>query len=328
MHAAVVPRYGTPDVLTPCEVPRPRPGAGQLLIRNEAVGVNFRDTWIRSGAVAPPPGGALPLILGNEVGGTVTDVGEDVPSSFEGAQVVASTGGSGGYADYALARVGDLVRVPSGVDIADATAVFVQGRVALGAFRAAHTGPFERVLILGVAGGVGTLLAQLTARLGATTIIGANRTRAKAALAEPFGVTHPVGYRDESFSERVHQLAPDGIDVVFDGVGGPAAQTAFGHLARGTGRHVAYGYASGTPLTVDTSDLIPRGISVLGFGGQALLPGVNTALVGEVLELLGSGDLRPVIGQRFPLVEANEAHRAIEARNSRGKTLLIPQKRG
>ena len=324
MHAVMLSQFGSPDVLVPHEIACPTPGRGQVLIRNEAVGVNFRDTWIRSGTVPPPPGTSIPLILGNEVGGTVTQVGEGAPLHLEGTRVVTSTGGSGGYAEYALARADDLVTVPSAVDVTDATAMFVQGRVALGAFRAARIAPGDRVLILGAAGGIGILLAQLSAGAGATTIIGANGTQTKASLARGFGATHAIEYREEAFSEQLHEIASEGIDVVFDGVGGDAAETAFEHLATGTGRHVVFGYSSGAPLHVETSTLIARGISVLGFGGQATLPSNRAALVQEGLELLASGALRPLIGQRYSLAEAGRAHRAIEERATTGKTLLFP----
>lgn len=326
MYVAMLSQYGPPDVLVPHEVPCPTPGPGQVLIRNEAIGVNFRDTWIRSGTVPPPPGTSTPLILGNEIGGTITEVGEGVPLALGGTRVVTSTGGSGGYAEYALARAHDLVAVPPTVDIAEATAMFVQGRVALGAFRSAQITPSDRVLILGAAGGVGTLLTQLSAHAGARTIVGANGTQAKASLARGFGATHAVEYRGKTFSEQLHESAPGGIDVVFDGIGGTAAKTAFEHLATGTGRHVVYGYSSGTPLHIDTSTLIPRGISVLGFGGQATLPGNPTALVKESLELLADDTLRTLIGQRYSLTEAKRAHRAIEERTTTGKTLLLPER--
>lgn len=324
MQVAMLSRFGPPEVLAPREVPRPTPGPGQVLIRNEAIGVNFRDTWIRSGTVPPPSGSPMPLVPGNEVGGTVTEIGEAVPPHLVGTRVVTSTGGHGGYADYALARHNELVTVPSTVGIGEATSMFVQGRVALGAFRSAQVTPDDRILILGAAGGVGTLLTQLSAHSGARTIIGANGTRAKAALARDSGATHAVDYRDESFSEQLSECAPEGIDVVFDGIGGTAAQTAFGRLATGAGRHVVYGYSSGTPLRIDASTLVPRGVSVLGFGGQATLPGIRTALAQEALELLADATLRPLIGQRFPLSAASSAHRAIEERATSGKTLLLP----
>lgn len=324
MHVIHLTQFGPPEVLVSEEVACPLPGSGEVSIRNEAVGVNFRDTWIRSGAVPAPQGGSLPLVLGNEVGGTVTEVGEGVPVSITGRKVVASTGGSGGYAAYSVARAEDLVAVPTGVAIADATAMFVQGRVALGAFKAAQINPDDRVLILGASGGVGTLLTQLASQSGCSQIIGASGTRAKTALTQSLGATDTAEYRDNSFSHLLDEIASEGVDVVFDGIGGDVAQTAFGHLSTGKGRHVVYGYSSGTPLHVEASTLVPRGLKVLGFGGQATVPGVQTALAQESLNLLAKGVLQPIIGQQFPLSAAAEAHQAIEARETTGKSLLIP----
>lgn len=324
MRVAMLRDFGPPDVLTCVEVSPPRPGAGQVLIRNEAIGVNFRDTWIRAGTVPASSSASWPLILGNEVGGIIAEIGDGVSRSLIGTRVVTSTGGSGGYAEYALARVQDLFAVPDNVDIDEATAVFVQGRVALGAYRTAQISSADRILILGAAGGVGTLLTQLAAQAGAAAIIGANLTRDRAVLAERFGATHAIEYQEEVFSGQLRAVAPNGVDVVFDGIGGPAAQTAFDHLATGTGRHVVYGYSSGTPLAVDAAALVPRGISLLGFGGQASLPGVQAALVTKAFAHLAEGTIRPVIGQQFPLAEAHLAHQAIEARKTTGKTLLHP----
>lgn len=323
MKVVSLRRFGAPDVLTFQDVPRPTPKPGQVLVQVEWIGVNFRDTWIRAGAVPPPQGSSMPLILGNEVGGRIVEIGESVSHALIGTKVITPTGGAGGYAQYALAQADSVIAVPPGVDIADATAMFVQGRVALGAFQAAEVKPTDRILILGAAGGIGVLLAQLAAHHKADLIIGANRTQAKAASSKAYGATDAVSY-EEHFSEQLQNIAPEGVDVVFDGIGGTVAHSSFDHLALGTGRQVVYGFSSGTPLTVAASALIPRGVSVRGFGGQAMLPGVQDALVKQALKLLADGTLRPLIGQRFPLSEAHNAHARIEAREAIGKTLLYP----
>lgn len=121
MRAAVVTRFGPPEVLRSFGLPDPSPGPGQVLVRIEVVGVNFRDTWIRAGTVPAPGGASAPLVLGNEVGGAIVEVGDGVPCEFAGRRVVTSTGGSGGCAEYAVARVQDLIEVPDGVDLAEAT---------------------------------------------------------------------------------------------------------------------------------------------------------------------------------------------------------------
>lgn len=323
MEVVSLSRFGAPEVLTFHDVPRPAPKPREVLVQVEWIGVNFRDTWIRAGTVPPPQESSIPLILGNEVGGRIVEIGEGVPHALIDTKVITPTGGTGGYAQYALAQANSVITVPPEVDIADATAVLVQGRVALGAFQAAEVKPTDRILILGASGGIGVLLAQLADRHKAEMIIGANRTQAKATLSETYGATAAVGYQ-EHFSEQLENIAPEGVDVVFDGIGGTVAHSAFEHLALGTGRQIVYGFSSGTPLSVAASELIPRGVSVRGFGGQAMLPGVQDALVKQALTLLADGALRPLIGQRFPLSDAHDAHARIEARQAIGKTLLYP----
>ena len=230
------------------------------------------------------------MIPGNGVGGYV-----------DGRPVVASLGGSGGYADLAVPQV--LFDVPAHRTLEEAVALLADGRTATMLAEAAAIGPGEHVLVLAAAGGVGTLLVQLAAAAGAEVFAAAS-TDAKRALARSLGAHHAVAYGDLA--------AP--LDVVLDGVGGDVARAAFERLARG-GRMLSFGLASGSWSDVSAEEAAARGVALVQTGRPAR----------EHTERALAGDLKPVIGQRFPLERAADAHAAMEARATVGKTLLVVQ---
>ncbi|XVQ06964.1 quinone oxidoreductase family protein [Spirillospora sp. CA-255316] len=325
MRVVQISRFGPPEVLEPAEAANPRPGPGQVLVEVEAAGVNFIDTWIRSGRSAPPAGLRPPFVPGNEIGGVIREVGADVPDTLLGQRVVTAAGGSGGYAERVAVSAAGVVEVPAGVDLREATAVFVQGRVAMGALRAAGLTGTERVVVLGAAGGVGSLLIQLARHAEARTVIGVVHGEHDQRVVKGLGADTVVDHEHPDFAGELRRATGGtGPDVVFDGLGGAIAVSAVSALADGVGRIVVYGFATGEPLQASAAELVPRGISVIGFGGQARIPGYQTQLVTEVLEQVRAGRIRPLVGQTFPLERAADAHAAIENRRTFGKTLLIP----
>ncbi|MFI6296997.1 zinc-binding dehydrogenase [Nonomuraea sp. NPDC050790] len=306
MKAIVLREYGGPDRLTVEEVPDPVPGPGEVLVEVEAAGVTFVETQVR--ADRGPRRVELPAVLGNGVAGRA------LTGDLAGRRVVTTLGGTGGYAELAVAAADQLIPVPDALSAEEAVALLADGRTAMGLFTTAAPRAGEWVLVEAAGGGVGSLLVQLAAAAGAR-VIGAASSPGKRALAEKLGAELTVDYTDPGWVERVRAAVPDGLDVVFDGVGGEIGAAAQA-LLRDGGRLSAYGMAGG-PMTVAG----PR-VSAVAFPKTDL-----RELAGLAMAEAAAGRLRPVIGQRLPLERAADAHAAMEARTVTGKTLLIPADR-
>jgi NADPH:quinone reductase len=311
MRAVWLRETGGPEALVPGEAPDPVAGPGQALIEVELANITFVETQLRAGTA--PFSLDLPVIPGNGVGGVVAAVGGGVGEALVGRRVVSSLGGSGGYAELAVVDAGGIVEVPDGVGLDAAVALLADGRTATSLVRAAAPQAGERVLVEAAAGGVGSLLVQLSVSAGAVVIAAAGGER-KLELARSLGAEHAVDYTDRRWPERVGE-----VDIVFDGVGGETAAEAFKLLAPG-GRMVSFGLASGHWAPVSEDDAAERGIELVHPGRPSLEE--QRELTESALEEAAAGRLRPVIGQRFPLERAAEAHAAIESRSTIGKTLL------
>ncbi|MEV2270490.1 zinc-binding dehydrogenase [Nonomuraea africana] len=319
MRAVVMEEFGGPEVLRIQQVGDPVPGPGQVLVAVAYASITFVETQVRSGN-GPFGRPVLPRTPGNGVGGRIVAVGPDVDPALVGAVVVTTTGGEGGYAELALARAQDTVPVPAGLELKDAVALLADGRTALLLHRQAQVKPGERVLVEAAAGGVGSLLVQLAAAVGAH-VIGAARGVGKAELVTSLGAACYVDYSLPGWLDQVAEATGGaGIDLVFDGVGGRIGTEAIGALRDG-GRASIYGMASGADAEFDEGALRARSIGVIGLAA-APSPAEARALIADALNLAASRELRPVIGQTFPLEEAAAAHRAIESRTTIGKTLL------
>jgi NADPH2:quinone reductase len=291
----------------------------------EAVSVVFIDTQIRAGN---PPMPALrpelPVIPGNGVGGVVVDVGEGVDRARIGTRVVTTTGGRGGYAELVAVDAGELVPIPDGLEVANATGLLADGRTAIGLTRTARVSAGEWVLVEAAGGGVGSLLVQLARNAGAH-VVGAASTPEKLRVAAEAGAEVTVDYSDTDWPDRVQEATGGtGVDVVFDGVGGDIGRTAF-DLVREGGRFVVHGMASGSMTAPPEDEVKRRGLEILGLRSFPDIP--LRELSRMALMDAAEGRLRPIIGQTFPLERAAEAHAAIEGRLTVGKTLLIPGRR-
>jgi NADPH2:quinone reductase len=283
--------FGAPEVLVAGEAPEPEPGPGQVVIDVAFANVTFVETQVRAGR--GPFEVRLPMIPGNGVGGTVGS-----------RRVIASTGGSGAYAERVAADEAALFDVPDGLALDHAVALLADGRTAMMLTEAARIRPGDRVLVEAAAGGVGTLLVQLALAAGATVIAAAGAER-KLELASSLGAQVTVDYTKPGWAESC-----GGLDVVFDGVGGAIGRAAFERLVPG-GRMLSYGLASGEWTRVAPEEANARGVEL-----------VRATPRREHTERALASDLRPVIGQRFALEDAARAHAAIEARATVGKTLL------
>ncbi|WP_422737496.1 zinc-binding dehydrogenase [Micromonospora sp. WMMD729] len=315
MRAIWLREFGGPGVLTPGPAPDPTPGPGQVLIDVAHANVTFVETQQRAGR--PGPNRYVPpLIPGNGVGGVITAVGPDVDPVRVGQRVVTATGGAGGYAERVVVDASAPVEVPAGLALDAAVALLADGRTATMLVEAVGVRPGDRVLVEAAAGGVGSMLVQIATRAGARVIGVAGGPR-KVALLPELGAEVAVDYLQPDWVDRVRD-AVGGVDVVFDGVGGAVAEAAFELLTPG-GRMISYGLASGewSPVTPETA--AERRITLVR---PDVTPARLRAYTIGALAAATAGQLRPLIGQRFPLECAADAHAAIEARATVGKTLL------
>jgi NADPH2:quinone reductase len=319
MRAVLLTEFGPPEVLVAVDVPDPVPGPGQVVVRVSFASITFVETQVRAGR-SPQPRGALtpPFVPGNGVGGEVTAVGEGVDAALVGTRVVTTTGGAGGYAEAVAVDAATLIEIPDGLSTDDAVALLADGRTATALARAAAARPGERVLVEAAAGGVGGLLVQLARNAGATVVAVAGGAD-KLAHAAELGATVAVDYREPAWADEV-RAAVGGVDVVFDGVGGDIGRAAF-ELVEPGGRMFVFGLASGAFTCIDDEEAVRRRVTVTR--GLALRPAELPGLTRAALADAAAGRLRPVIGQWFALARAADAHTAIEARATLGKTLLV-----
>ncbi len=314
--AIVVDRFGGPEVLKPAAVEAWPPGPGKVAIEVELAGITFVETQLRAGR---PPNPALmpqlPWIPGNGVAGTVTAVGEGAPEELLGKWVVSTTGGAGGYAAEVEVDAEAPIPVPDGLPLESAAALLADGRTATMLAEAAAIEAGERVLVEAAAGGVGSLLVQLAGAAGATVVAAAGSER-KLEVARELGAAEAIDYSRPGWGEGVEP-----VDVVFDGVGGEIGAAAFALLRPG-GRYLPFGAAGGSFGSVEPERAEAREVTVTSPGRPS--PAELRAFSERAFAAAGAGTLRPLIGQRFRLAEAAKAHRAIEARETVGKTLLVP----
>jgi NADPH2:quinone reductase len=320
MQAIVVGSLGPPEVLTCVAHPDPVPGAGEVRVRVHAAGVNFADTERRRGLYQQV---ALPWIPGDEAAGVVEAIGPGVASSWLGRRVAFwAPETSGSYAELALAPAEALFDLPDGLNFATAAALPEQGLTAYGlAHRATSLTPGATALVHAAAGGVGALLVQLL-RLRGVRVFGTASSPAKRTLVRQLGA-EALDYGD-GLPELVRDATGGrGVDAVFDSVGRPTQAASLAMLAP-YGRLVFFGEAGGRPEPVDPDALYGRNLSV----GAWLLPadplGSWQAARRELLDWVRSGTLRVIVGEAFPLAQAAEAHRRLEARATHGKLILRP----
>jgi NADPH2:quinone reductase len=325
MRAIEVRRFGPPDVLQVADRADPAPGPEQVLVAAVACDVLFVDTMIRSGAGAGYFPVRPPYVPGNGAGGEVVAVGESVSADWLGRKVAAHTGGpggTGGYAQLAVADVEHAVVLPGDVDLLAATAVLHDGTTALRVLEITGPRPGEWVLVLGAAGGMGILLVQLLAAQGAN-VIGAARGPAKLAAVAAAGAAAAVDYGRPDWTAAVLEATGgSGPAVVLDGVGGALGSAAFDLVADG-GRFSAHGSPSGSLAGIDADAAQRRRVRVSTIRDLQYGAGDRSRLMKDVLGQLAKERISPLIGQTFSLAEAAKAHEAIAARRTVAKTLLL-----
>lgn len=322
MKAVRFHEFGGPETLRFEDVPEPVPGPGEILVRLAACGVNFIDTYQRSGAYNVP----LPHIAGQEGAGEVVALGEGAEGVAVGDHV-AYTGVGASYAECVAVPAARAVRLPDDVDDATAAAVILQGMTAH--YLAVSTFPLQTghaCLVHAAAGGVGLLLTQIAKRRGAR-VIGTAGTEAKAQLARDAGADEVILYREQDFAAEVARLTDSaGLQVVYDSVGKDTFEKSLDCLAP-RGYLALYGQSSGRVPPVDPQTLNAKGSLFLTrptLGSYALTREELEWRVGEIFGWVADGSLSVHIGGTFPLAEAAEAHRRLEGRETTGKLLLTP----
>ncbi|MBI4624863.1 MAG: quinone oxidoreductase [Verrucomicrobia bacterium] len=322
MYAIRIHETGGVEKLRTEDVPLPEPGAGELRFRVEAAGLNFIDTYKRSGLYAVK----LPHTLGQEAAGVVTAVGAGV-TDFRAGDRVASAAVNGAYAEEAIAPAAQTVPVPGGVDSRLAAAVLLQGMTAH--YLACSTFPLhagDAALVHAGAGGVGLLLTQMAKTRGAR-VIATVGTEEKATLAREAGADAVCVYTREDFAAATRAFTGGrGVDVVYDGVGKETFEGSLNSL-RPRGMLVSFGNASGAVPAFAPLLLAQKGS--LFFTRPTLAhytqtPAELRARADDLFAWIAAGALAVRIGATFPLAAAAEAHRALEGRGTTGKVLLLP----
>ncbi|MHA6720132.1 NAD(P)H-quinone oxidoreductase [Sphingomonas sp. RS6] len=314
---------GGPEVLVPVERPVPRPGAGEVLIRVAAAGVNRPEVLQRKGSYPPPPG--APSILGMEIAGTVVAAGEGADPSLIGQRVCALIAG-GGYAEYAVAPAGQCLPVPGALTMVEAAAMpETLFTVWSNLFQRAYAQPGETVLVHGGTSGIGTMAIALAKLFGMTIIVTAGSDE-KCAAARALGADLAINYRTEDFVDAVKTFTDGrGVEVVIDMVGGDYVPRNLQCLAD-DGRHVSIAVQGGASATVPLFEIMRRRLTMTGSTLRPRSVEFKSLLADEIHRNIwpdvAAGRLKPVIDMHFPLADAADAHRRMEAGEHIGKIVL------
>ncbi|MCW4463174.1 quinone oxidoreductase [Sphingomonas sp. BT-65] len=322
-RVAVIEKTGGPEVIEWVERDLPPPGPGEVRVRHTAVGLNFIDTYHRSGLYPVP----LPSGLGSEAAGVIEAVGEGVASLAPGDRVATFGPGMGAYASERNVPAEILVKLPDAISDEIAAAVMLKGCTAEYLIeRAAKVQAGMTVLVHAAAGATGQLLVQWLKHLGAS-VIGTVGSAEKAARARSIGADHVIEYKSEDIAERVREITGGaGVPVVLDGVGGSTWEASLKSAAR-RGLIVSFGNAGGPVEGVNLGVLSRHGSLFVHrptLWDYYVTPAERATGVARLFELVASGVLNVEIGQRFALEDAAEAHRAIAAGETMGATLLVP----
>jgi NADPH2:quinone reductase len=322
MKAIQVHQTGGPEVLQLAELPIPEPGPGQVLIRIEATGVNFIEIYFRKGTYKA----SLPLIPGSEAAGTIEELGPGV-TGFKAGDAVASVSVLGSYAEYALVAAASLVKIPAGLSMEQAAAAMLQGMTAHYLAHSTYTlKAGDTALIHAAAGGVGLLLTQMASRIGAH-VIATTSTAEKAELAREAGAAEVILYAEQDFAPEVKRLTNGkGVDVVYDSVGKATFEGSLNCL-RARGLLALFGASSGPVPPFDLIQLSGKGSLYVTRPTLWHYIGNRAELewrAGDVLKAAASGELKLRTEFLYPLAEAAQAQRDLEARKTTGKLLLEP----
>ncbi len=324
--AIVIHEYGGPDVLQWEDIEVGEPGPDEVRLRHEAMSLNFRDTYHRTGSYKIP-GDKFPAIIGGDGSGVIEAVGENVSHVKAGDRVAYGTGPMGSYAQARLIPAEFVVKLPDEISFEDGAAMMVKGLTANYLLRQSYdVKAGETILIQAAAGGVGLFMVQWAKHLGAT-VIGTVGSNAKAEIAKKYGCDHTINYSEEDFTKRVREITDGvGVPVVYDGVGAATYAGSLDCLAE-RGFLIGYGNASGNFPMVDPFDLMHKGSLYFQRTSmhnhvrnrEELETGAN-----KVMDLVGRGIVKIEIGGEYALKDARQAHIDLEARKTSGNVIYRP----
>jgi NADPH2:quinone reductase len=322
-HAVRVHQTGGPEVLRWEKIELPAPAHGEVRVRHTAVGLNFIDTYFRTGLYPLP----LPAVLGSEAAGVVEAIGQGVTEVRKGDRVAYGTGPTGAYAEVRNIPVAHVVKLPDAVDDTTAAAVMLKGMTAQYLCRRTYAvQKGDHVLVHAAAGGVGLLLCQWAKHLGAI-VIGTVGSEEKAKLAAEHGCDHVLFYRTEDVAARVREITNGArVPVVYDSVGKDTFLTSLDCL-RPRGLMVTFGNSSGPVGPIDPRILAQKGSLFLTrptLGDYVRTRADLEATSRDLFDVIASGAVRVRVAQTYPLRDAEGAHRDLEARKTTGSTVLIP----
>jgi NADPH2:quinone reductase len=323
IHAIRIHEHGGPEAMHWDEMPLPQPKAGEALVRHKAVGLNYIDIYFRTGLYKLP---SLPAVIGMEGAGVVEAVGDGVTEVQPGDRVAYASGPVGAYAEARVMKADRLVPLPEGISFEQGAAMMLQGMTAQYLLRATYrVKPGQTILVHAAAGGVGLIMCQWAKHLGAT-VIGTVSTPAKAELARAHGAEHVV-LPGEDLPAAVKRITGGAmLPVVYDSVGRDTFTASLDCLAP-LGMMVSFGNASGPVPPVDIGILSAKGSLYLTRPTLASYTARRADLLacaGELFEAVASGAVQLRINQTYPLQDAAQAHRDLEARKTTGSTVLIP----
>ena len=322
-HAIRLHQTGAPELMQWESIALPPPAAGEVRLRHHAIGLNYIDTYHRSGLYPLP----LPSGLGQEAAGVVEAVGEGVSEVAVGDRVAYATAPLGAYAEARNVPADVLVPLPDALSFEQGAAMLMQGLTAQYLLRRTYrVQAGDTILVHAAAGGVGTIMCQWAKALGAT-VIGTVGSEHKAELARANGCDHPIVYTRENFARRVRELTDgEGVPVVFDSIGKDTFMDSLACL-RPLGLMVSFGNASGAVPAVDIGVLARMGSLFLTrptLFTYAAKRSELLAMASELFDLVVAGTLRVEINQRYALKDAAQAHRDLEGRRTSASSILLP----
>ncbi len=320
MKAIQVHQFGGPEVLALHEVPTPKPGPGEVLVRVRAAGVNPYDTYMRAGAYPVKP--ALPYTPGSDAAGTIEAVGEGVAKVKPGDRVYTATTLTGAYAEYALARENQVYPLPEKISFSQGAGLWVPYGTAYTALRHhADARAGETLLVHGASGGVGIAAVQWARALG-LTVIGTAGTSRGLELVKKEGAHHVFDHSKPGYAEEIlKSTGGRGIDVVLEMLANVNLATDLKLLAI-RGRVIVIGNRG--EITINPRELMARRASVRGFTLWAATEAESAEIHAAIAAGLENGTLRPIVGKELPLKDAPQAHIDVLAPGAFGKIALIP----
>ena len=323
VKAIRITETGGPDVLKLVDVDLPDPRPGEIQVRHTAIGLNYIDTYFRSGLYPAP----IPCGLGLEAAGVVTKVGDGVTALKEGDRIAYGSGPLGAYSEAQNAPANRVVKVPDGVSDKDAAAMMLKGMTAQYLLRRTYeVKPGDTILFHAAAGGVGLIACQWAKHLGAT-VIGTVGSEEKAALAKQAGADHTILYRDEDVPARVREITGGKmVPVVYDGVGKDTFEMSLDCLAP-LGLLASFGNASGAVPPIDIGILNQKGSLFITRPSLAAYTASDEDLAmtaADLFDVMAIGAVKADVRQEYALADAAQAHTDLEARKTTGATVLIP----